>query len=85
MDKLMLLKQGQKLVVSDADLDEMLASGDITACEIRTIPNPNRVGTLDVYIAWIDSNCQWLADMADPLASAYFAHVIKEASMTRSK
>jgi hypothetical protein len=32
----------------------MLYSGDERAYKIRTIPNPNRVGMLDVWEAWID-------------------------------
>ena len=51
--KLAKLKAGERVITNDKELDEMLSSGDDAAYSIRTIPNPDRVGVLDVWEAWI--------------------------------
>ena len=51
--KLDRMKCGERIVTNDAELDAMLALDDDSVYEIRSLPNPNRVGVLDVYVAWI--------------------------------
>ena len=53
MHKLERMKQGETVVVNDAEFDAMLAAGDDAAYEVRSLPNPKRVGINDVYVAWI--------------------------------
>lgn len=53
LQKLESMKLGNALVVSDDDLDEISVLDDDSTNRVRSIPNPNRVGILDAYIAWI--------------------------------
>jgi hypothetical protein len=43
---------GERLIFSNDQLDELLPYriSDL----IRSLPNPNRLGTKDTYVAWID-------------------------------
>lgn len=51
--KLAAMKRGQVVVTNDAELDQMLKLGDDAIYKVRSVPNPRRVGNLDVYVAWI--------------------------------
>ncbi len=53
MDKLERMKRGETVITNDAEMDEMSASGDEAAHTIRSLPNPNQIGTQDQYEAWI--------------------------------
>lgn len=53
--KLDRLKRGERCVTNDIELDAILehCTDDPARYEIRSIPNPQRCGVLDQYIAWI--------------------------------
>lgn len=51
--KLAALLMGQKQICSDEDLNLYHAmEGEIPY--VRSIPNPNQVGTKDAYLCWIE-------------------------------
>lgn len=57
MDKLAAMMRGEVVITNDEEMDLMqemreLPSGD-PLWEMRSLPNPDRVGILDQYIAWI--------------------------------
>lgn len=52
-DKFKQLLQGDDVVCSDSDLDELWKLANNASKEIRSIPNPNQCGTLDIWLAWI--------------------------------
>ena len=54
--KLTRLLAGEMVVTNGEELDEMQPNADDLGAYIRTLPNPNRVGVLDVYIAWIETD-----------------------------
>jgi len=49
MTKVERIMQGQTVVVTDSELDTLCETVD----NIRSLPNPHRVGTKDVWIAFI--------------------------------
>ena len=51
--KLEKMKAGAVVVTNVNQLDDMLTLGDKAIYEVRSLPNPNRVGILDQFIAWI--------------------------------
>ena len=51
--KIRFLKEGRAIITNDAELDQMMAFDDSWAVEIRSVPNPGRIGVKDQYIAWI--------------------------------
>ena len=51
--KLNAMKKGKTVVTNEKELDEMLELGDDAIYHVRSVPNPKRVGTKDVYVAWI--------------------------------
>lgn len=54
--KLERMRSGLKVITNETELDAMLASGDPSAYAVRSIPNPDRVGLLDQYVAWIEQH-----------------------------
>ena len=52
--KLNELKSGKQVITNELELDIMLSLGDDAIYQVRSAPNPKRVGLLDQYIAWID-------------------------------
>lgn len=53
-DKLEAMKNGERVITNDAELDSMLELGDDSIDDVRSVPNPKRVGVLDQYVAWIE-------------------------------
>lgn len=53
-DKLESMKRGEEVITNDAELDAMLELGDDSIDDVRSVPNPKRVGVLDQYVAWIE-------------------------------
>ena len=51
MDKLNAMRNGQSVIVSDAELDEIEKADWNMVKQLRTVPNPSRCGILDAYIA----------------------------------
>jgi hypothetical protein len=51
LEKYHQIMQGDRVVVSDADLDEMVNLPKSNS--IKSVPNPNRVGTRDAYVAYL--------------------------------
>lgn len=51
--KLAAMKKGEVVVTNDEEMDQMLALGDDAIMKVRSLPNPDRVGIKDQYIAWI--------------------------------
>ncbi len=51
------MQHGQTIVLSDTVLDAMVQAdmaNNISALDnLRTLPNPDRVGMLDKYVGWI--------------------------------
>lgn len=45
------LLAGERVITNDAELDIIQADDQFP--HVLSLPNPNRVGTLDVYVAWI--------------------------------
>lgn len=54
MDKLNRMKAGEKIITNWRELDEMLNASDDAIYSVRSLPNPDRCGLLDEYIAWIE-------------------------------
>lgn len=51
--KLDAMKRGEVVVTNDKEMDLMTAlAGDVMS-KVRSLPNPDRVGVKDQYIAWI--------------------------------
>jgi len=53
--KLEAMKKGEIVVTNDEEMDQMLALDDDEIVKVRSLPNPQRVGIKDRYIAWIGS------------------------------
>ena len=56
--QIIMLNEGQDLVLCDMDLDNIAAIDD--EIEVRSIPNPNRCGIYDKYLCWVgnyDKHC----------------------------
>jgi hypothetical protein len=53
-DKLEALKRKERIITNDDEMDAMIDLDGDTMNSVRSIPNPNRVGFRDQYIAWID-------------------------------
>jgi hypothetical protein len=53
-EKVESMKRGERVVTSDQELDAVLALGDEAIYEVRTLPNPKRLGVLDQYVGWIE-------------------------------
>ena len=51
--KLEAMKRGEAVITNDEEMDQMLALGDDAIKKVRSLPNPQRVGLKDQYIAWI--------------------------------
>ncbi len=50
--KLQALKRGDKVICSNDDLDSLEQDDTLWRMGLRSIPNPNQVGTKDLYIVW---------------------------------
>ncbi len=48
------LKNGERLVVSDRTMDALEGLDDHFVKNLRSVPNPDRVGLLDKWIAYMD-------------------------------
>lgn len=53
--KLEAMKRGETVVTNDQELDIIMTTGDDALLHMRSLPNPDRVGLLDQYVAWIGS------------------------------
>lgn len=53
------LLRGERVGLTDRDLDALEADG----IEIRTIPNPARVGIMDRWVGWIDTKAVRIGEM----------------------
>ena len=51
--KLQQMKNGKKCITNDIEMDLMSEIDDETMNDVKSLPNPNRCGLLDQYIAWI--------------------------------
>jgi len=52
--KMQAMRDGEHIITNDLEMDEMTKLDSELMCYVRSIPNPKRLGTLDVYEAWID-------------------------------
>jgi len=52
-NKLNQMKNGERVVMSDQHLDLLFAMDDPMVNHVASIPNPNQVGTLDRWVAYI--------------------------------
>lgn len=50
-DKIARLLRGERVIVSDDDMDVL--EQDERLCGLRSLPNPTRAGRLDAYVAWL--------------------------------
>ena len=55
------LQRGEKVIIGDAGLDLIQAFFPKVSEKIASLPNPNRVGILDQYVAWIKSPAERLS------------------------
>ena len=53
-EKLNRMKNGEKIITNDKEMDQMLELGDDAINWVRSLPNPGRVGIMDKYTAWIN-------------------------------
>jgi hypothetical protein len=53
LNKIQAFKRGERMIVSGAWLDVLSDLDPDLACKVKSIPNPDRVGLLDQYVAWI--------------------------------
>lgn len=52
--KLDAMKRGERVITNEEQMEEMMRLESETMDDVRSIPNPNRVGVKDQYVAWID-------------------------------
>ena len=53
LSKLEAMKNGETIITNDFEMDQMGLLDDDTMNKVRSLPNPNRCGIMDKYIAWI--------------------------------
>ena len=51
--KLELLRAGKGIITNDRELDAMIALDGPLFDNVRSAPNPKRIGVWDQYVAWI--------------------------------
>jgi hypothetical protein len=57
-NKIKALRQGERIITNDDELDEIGPALGDDGNHLRSIPNPRRVGILDKYEAWIGKTKQ---------------------------